>query len=346
MDKKIKIMNKLSSQKQSMDKFQSRKQLKINLSIRPKIHLSSQPLTENQVLNKIPILNGKRRLSKIQDKEALCQTSKKSFKFVLPRKKSSLDSFEIHKNLPKKIEKLDENEVKDIQYKKRKVIMSEGNPGELLRGYEIGSQVKKVSTDNKYKGKKLHKISKTSYSKKRLSLENISWDLRKKFKGLDISKPQTQNSNLTNIKNLSITNYFESRVEENSVTAASSENNAQVEQNDTLKTEAQQKEETFELFNNLIREGHYIHGDKPLRIIKAEYDENISDVIFTIEWKMNEKTFRPTTSNITREELLKYDPLLLLYFYEKHLEFSMYPDFTNNELDRIPRTVFQPSLDL
>jgi len=86
------------------------------------------------------------------------------------------------------------------------------------------------------------------------------------------------------------------------------------------------------------RSGHFSYGDKPSQIIKSEYNENIKDVTFTMDWKKSEQCNPPpTTSQITRQELLKYDPLLLVYYYEKHIEFPQCPDFSaDSELDRIP----------
>jgi len=85
------------------------------------------------------------------------------------------------------------------------------------------------------------------------------------------------------------------------------------------------------------RQGHYSSGDKPLRIVKTEYNEDINNVLFTMDWKKNEQNnIRPAASQITREELLKYDPLLLVYYYEKHLEFAQYPGQRDFDLEKIP----------
>jgi len=81
-------------------------------------------------------------------------------------------------------------------------------------------------------------------------------------------------------------------------------------------------------------EGSFSKGDRPEKITQYFYDLKSHDLVFEIEWKSKGKKTYRKNSLVTREELLKHDPLFLLYFYEGRLEFTKHPNFDCKKLKK------------
>jgi len=68
------------------------------------------------------------------------------------------------------------------------------------------------------------------------------------------------------------------------------------------------------------KEGDYELGDKASKIVNVKKDSENNELLFTIEWKPRENGSIPMQSNYSNKELRKYDPHLLLSFYESKLK--------------------------
>jgi len=68
------------------------------------------------------------------------------------------------------------------------------------------------------------------------------------------------------------------------------------------------------------------------RIVRTDYNKDSQKLIFKVQSLL---TTEKETSELTREEVLKEDPTMLLYFYENHLEFSKTPQFKPEKLKKI-----------
>lgn len=66
------------------------------------------------------------------------------------------------------------------------------------------------------------------------------------------------------------------------------------------------------------KEGNYEYGDVADKIVNVKRDKE--QLIFTIEWKPRENHSIPLQSEYTNKDLRKYDPHLLLEFYESKLK--------------------------
>ena len=68
------------------------------------------------------------------------------------------------------------------------------------------------------------------------------------------------------------------------------------------------------------REGSYENGDIPSQIVKVRRDVDTNELIFTIEWNQRENGSIPLQSNYSNKQLRKFDPHLLLSFYESKVK--------------------------
>ena len=68
------------------------------------------------------------------------------------------------------------------------------------------------------------------------------------------------------------------------------------------------------------REGSYENGDIPSKIVKVRRDVDSGELVFTIEWNQRENGSIPMQSNYSNRQLRKFDPHLLLSFYESKVK--------------------------
>ena len=184
MNKKINLDHKLSTQERPENKP---KQLKINLSLRPKVHFL-QSSTKKQLRNKKPKLNGKRHLSDIQ--ENVSQTKKRNLKFILPRKSLRLNSFENQQNQnpPKRLGKQDDDQTKETEYKNGEVLMSQTNHNGPLENYKAKVQRELNCHDINVplKNKIESWLQKYNFMQEDLSLSNTQRDSKMECEDFDI----------------------------------------------------------------------------------------------------------------------------------------------------------------
>ncbi len=69
------------------------------------------------------------------------------------------------------------------------------------------------------------------------------------------------------------------------------------------------------------------------RILRVVFDKEKGDLLFKVEG--HSSSSRKALSTQTKEEILKHDPRLLLYFYENHLEFPHVPEFKPEKLKKL-----------
>ena len=81
------------------------------------------------------------------------------------------------------------------------------------------------------------------------------------------------------------------------------------------------KENTIEKLN--VKLNFLCHKRK---IVNTSYDPQLKEFIFDVESGEQIKG-QKIIQKIARAELIKTEPLLLLNFYEKHIQFSQTPDF-------------------
>ena len=79
--------------------------------------------------------------------------------------------------------------------------------------------------------------------------------------------------------------------------------------------------------------GHFL-WDKPKDIAYIDYDANTNDLEVYINWQTRENGVTPQPSKFSRLDVLKYDPLFLIYHYEKNLTLDSSPGVSLQNLLR------------
>lgn len=67
--------------------------------------------------------------------------------------------------------------------------------------------------------------------------------------------------------------------------------------------------------------GSFKEGDKAKRIIFAKKDEKNKRLLCAVEWEKRDHGFQPKSTFYSNDEIKKYDPKILVDYYESKLQF-------------------------